>query len=109
MGHQIEAGADALVMDGRDQVATALRDMAAGEQIRYMLGGSVTMVTLLDPIPFGHKLAVMNIEAGIEVRKYGEVIGRTTAAIERGRHVHVHNIEGIRGRGDQAKKEGATV
>jgi altronate dehydratase small subunit len=109
MGHQFEAGADALVMDGRDQVATALRDMAAGEQIRYMLTGSVTTVTLLDPIPFGHKLAVMNIEAGIEVRKYGEVIGRTTAAIERGRHVHVHNIEGIRGRGDQAKKEGATI
>jgi altronate dehydratase small subunit len=109
MGHHFEAGADALVMDGRDHVATALRDMAAGEQIRYLLSGSVTTVTLLDAIPFGHKLAIVNVEAGTEVRKYGEVIGRATAPIERGRHVHVHNIEGIRGRGDQAKKEGATA
>jgi altronate dehydratase small subunit len=107
MSHSIEAGADALVMDERDQVATALRDMAAGETIRYRIGGRLETVTLLDSIPFGHKAAITAVPAGTDVRKYGEVIGRSTAAIERGRHVHVHNIEGIRGRGDQAKKEGA--
>ncbi|KIL40529.1 D-galactarate dehydratase [Gordoniibacillus kamchatkensis] len=111
MAHQFEAGADALVMDARDHVATALRDIAAGETIRYLRGGSLETVTLLDPVPFGHKVSIAAIDAGSEVRKYGEVIGRSTAAIERGRHVHVHNIEGIRGRGDmaQTKKEGASA
>jgi altronate dehydratase small subunit len=108
MAHPLKAGADALVMDARDDVATALRDMAAGETIRYLRSGELETVTLLDPVPFGHKVAIAPIESGSEVRKYGEVIGRATAGIERGRHVHVHNIEGIRGRGDQAqaKKEG---
>lgn len=109
MSHSIEAGADALVMDERDHVATALRDMTAGETIRYRKGGQLETVTLLDPIPFGHKVAIEAVPAGTDVRKYGEVIGRSVTGIERGRHVHVHNIEGIRGRGDQAKKEGATA
>jgi altronate dehydratase small subunit len=60
---------------------------------------------MLDPIPFGHKVAIINIESESEVRKYGEVIGRSTARIVIGQHVHVHNIEGIRGRGDQVPKE----
>ncbi|MFC0211154.1 UxaA family hydrolase [Paenibacillus chartarius] len=109
MGHQFEAGADALVMDGRDHVATALRDMQSGETIRYLLNGSLETVTLADPIPFGHKVAITAVPAGADVRKYGEVIGRATADIQAGQHVHVHNIEGIRGRGDQAKKAGEAV
>ncbi|VFS54652.1 Uncharacterised protein [Leminorella grimontii] len=35
-----------------------------------------------------------------EVYKYGESIGRATQAIELGEHVHVHNVESERGRGD---------
>ena len=33
-----------------------------------------------------------SIEAGEPVRKYGQVIGRATAAIARGAHVHTHNL-----------------
>jgi altronate dehydratase small subunit len=58
---------------------------------------------VLEAIPFGHKVAIMDVPEGTYVCKYGEVIGRATAEIEAGRHVHVHNVEGIRGRGDQAK------
>jgi altronate dehydratase small subunit len=94
-------------MDDRDHVATALRDMEAGEMIRYRDGAGVHEVTLIDPIPFGHKLAIKEIGSEQEVRKYGEVIGVSSTAIAIGRHVHVHNIEGIRGRGDQARKETA--
>jgi altronate dehydratase small subunit len=36
------------------------------------------------------------------VRKYAEVIGLATEKIARGQHVHVHNVEGLKGRGDQA-------
>ncbi|QJC52686.1 UxaA family hydrolase [Paenibacillus albicereus] len=102
MEHAFEAGADAIVMDVRDHVATALRDAAAGETIRYKAGGREGSVVLTEPVAFGHKIAISAVSAGGEVRKYGEVIGRAVVPIEPGCHVHVHNIEGIRGRGDQA-------
>ncbi|WP_339278665.1 UxaA family hydrolase [Paenibacillus sp. FSL W8-1187] len=106
MEHALEAGADAIVMDVRDHVATALRDVAAGETIRYKTGGREGSVVVAEPVAFGHKIAIAAVAAGDEVRKYGEVIGRAVTAIEAGRHVHVHNIEGIRGRGDQAAASG---
>lgn len=105
MSHEIQNGADALVMDDRDHVATLLRDMQAGEVVHYHLGNELTSVTLLDSVPFGHKLAIVSIQANQDVRKYGEIIGRASQSIEAGCHVHVHNIEGIRGRGDNFAKE----
>ena len=67
-----------------DSVATALRDLAAGETV---LG-----VTLLDAVPRAHKLAIRAHMAGDPVVKYGFPIGRATAAIAPGAHVHVHNV-----------------
>ncbi|RAP76808.1 UxaA family hydrolase [Paenibacillus montanisoli] len=107
MEHRIETGADALYMDERDHVATALRDMQAGESIHYRNAAGLQMITLAEPIPFGHKVAVADIAFGQDVRKYGEVIGRAVNSIALGCHVHVHNIEGIRGRGDLGTKEAA--
>lgn len=103
MAGHIQAGADALVMDEKDHVATALREMTAGETIHYRKGEVMHALTLVDPIPFGHKMALSNISKDTQVRKYGEVIGLSSSDIAQGAHVHVHNIEGIRGRGDQAK------
>ncbi|MFC5652230.1 UxaA family hydrolase [Paenibacillus solisilvae] len=105
MSHEFRNGADALVMDDRDHVATLLRDMQAGDTVHYHLGNVLTSLILLDAVPFGHKLAIVSIDEGQDVRKYGEVIGRASQSIEAGRHVHVHNIEGIRGRGDNFIKE----
>jgi altronate dehydratase small subunit len=100
----LQAGADIIVMHADDHVATALRDVSAGETIYYSLGGERFQLDAADHVPFGHKVAVKPIAEGTHVKKYGEVIGRAILSIEAGRHVHVHNIEGIRGRGDQAGK-----
>lgn len=102
MAETIEKGASALVMDKQDHVATAIKDLQAGDSITFLKNGQQHELTLLDNIPFGHKVAVEAMPAGTEIKKYGEIIGRTTTAIEIGQHVHVHNVEGIRGRGDQA-------
>lgn len=106
MAGAIEAGASALVMDDRDHVATAIKDLQAGERISYLKNNQRIELTLLDAVPFGHKIAIEAVPLGTDIRKYGEVIGRTTTAIEVGQHVHVHNVEGIRGRGDQANAQG---
>jgi len=104
----IEAGADALVMDAADHVATAIRDIATGQTVQYVVQGVRLSLVAEEAVPFGHKIAITDIPEGEKVRKYGEVIGRATTAIPKGRHVHVHNIEGIRGRGDKAKGANAS-
>jgi arabinonate dehydratase len=49
-------------------------------------------VTLLAPIPAGHKVATAAIEKGQPVRKFGQVIGFAKADIAPGEHVHTHNL-----------------
>jgi len=91
-----------IVVDQRDNVATALRPLDQGESVEVEVSGSTETIQALQPIPFGHKIALAGLEKGDEVRKYGEVIGSATQKIARGQHVHVHNVEGLKGRGDQA-------
>ncbi|CAM3561264.1 UxaA family hydrolase [Marinicrinis lubricantis] len=93
---------DALVVSPKDNVATALKDLKAGEQASYRIGDQLQQVQLIDSIPFGHKVAIAAVAKGELVTKYGETIGRATDDIQIGQHVHIHNIEGIRGRGDQS-------
>ncbi len=71
-------------IDPRDGVATALRDLDAGEAL---LG-----VTLAEPVAKGHKVALQPIAAGAPVVKFGFPIGRATRAIAPGEHVHTHNL-----------------
>ncbi|MCI3919153.1 UxaA family hydrolase [Paenibacillus sp. TRM 82003] len=104
MAGEVQSGADVIRMHADDHVATALRDIAAGETITYRFAGERFQIEALDDIAFGHKVAIADIPEGARVKKYGEVIGRATTTVEAGRHVHVHNLEGIRGRGDQAGK-----
>lgn len=103
MAGEMQSGLDALTMDPKDHVATALKDLKAGSTIQYRLGEDLIELELKEDIPFGHKAAIKPIAKGTDVRKYGDVIGRATEDIAVGYHVHVHNVEGIRGRGDQAK------
>ena len=73
---QSKIGIEAIALREADNVATALR------------------------IPFGHKLALIDIPQGANIVKYGEVMGRATQVIPAGTHAHIHNIESLRGRGD---------
>lgn len=91
---------DAIVCHRDDTVATAVRDLALGESVRVSVGDDLVVVVLKEPVAFGHKFALLDISSGQEVVKYGETIGRATSDILEGEHVHLHNVEGLRGRGD---------
>lgn len=93
-----------VMMKPVDSVAVALTDIPAGTRVHVASGESVFEIEVVEPIEFGHKFAVRPIAAGESIIKYGEVIGRATVDIRPGQHVHVHNLEGIRGRGDQLAK-----
>ncbi len=62
--------------------------------------GIKTIFKALHVIPFGHKIAISNILKNEQVTKYGEAIGIATTDIKVGEHVHIHNVDSIRGRGD---------
>lgn len=85
-----------LVISHRDNVATALEPLEAGR--RLDVSGSPLVVR--EPIPSGHKVALVFIPAGEAVVKYGSPIGMASTAIPAGSHVHTHNVSSTRGRGD---------
>ena len=86
----------AMVLNPRDNVAVALRDLKAGEEVEVTSGREVFVIQLLSDVPFGHKFALAEIKEGEQVVKYGEVIGIATRDIRRGEHVHVHNVRSAR-------------
>ena len=67
-----------------DGVAVALRPLEAG----FAAMG----VALLQDVPRGHKVALRAHAAGDTVTKYGQPIGRASAAIAAGEHIHSHNL-----------------
>lgn len=77
-----------LVHEG-DDAAVALQDLKAGEI--YEVDGKC--ITLLEDIPFGHKVALRTIRAGENVMKYGSPIGNATCDISVGNHIHTHNLK----------------
>jgi altronate dehydratase small subunit len=89
----------AIIVDSLDNVATTVTDLEAGSMVEFGFG-STKKITLKQPIPFGHKFSIKKIKKDENVIKYGEMIGRATQSIDEGEHVHVHNVESMRGRGD---------
>lgn len=92
----------AIVIRKEDNVATAIRDIAAGETAVIGVEDATVEVVARDAIGLGHKLAVRPIAKGEDVVKYATTIGRATSDVVVGEHVHVHNVESLRGRGDLA-------
>jgi altronate hydrolase len=77
-----------ILLNARDNVAIARVALPARHELQ--IDGS-PLVTR-EPIPAGHKLALRRIAQGESVLRYGNDIGFATRAIERGEHVHVHNL-----------------
>jgi altronate dehydratase len=82
-----------LVIHPRDNVAVALRTLAAGEKATAK---GLEGFTALEEIPASHKVALREIAAGEEIIKYGETVAVSTRAIKRGEWVHTHNLESQR-------------
>jgi altronate dehydratase small subunit len=95
----------ALIVHENDNVANLIGPGTKGQSVECVVEGKqqTRAVTLLDDIPPNHKFAPVDIKSGEAIVKYGLSIGRASCDIQKGRHVHVHNIESNRGRGDLGK------
>jgi SAF domain len=88
-----EQTVDFIVVADGDNVATALHDLLAGTEARVAgPSGEQPTLLLVQEIRLGHKAALQPIAEGDLVIKHGRPIGRATANIAAGEHVHVHNV-----------------
>jgi altronate hydrolase len=68
-----------------DNVVVALKNIPEGTVI---LG-----VKALKEIPAGHKMALQDLRAGDKILKYGYPIGSVKVDVQKGGHLHTHNIK----------------
>jgi altronate hydrolase len=83
------APSSALLIHDDDSVVVALRALAPGDVLE--IAGE--KLEVMEPIPAGHKVARKVHGEGTPVVKYGWPIGRASAPILRGQHVHSHNLK----------------
>jgi altronate hydrolase len=77
-----------ILLHPEDNIAVARVPLSPGQEL--WIGDR--RIKALDPVPAGHKIALAPIAVGEAVRRYGQVMGRASRAIEPGRHVHTHNV-----------------
>ena len=80
-----------IILSSKDNVATALVDLPAGDYM-YDSGESRSTITVPEDISAGFKLALSDIRKAEPIYKYGYVIGLAKMDIKKGHCVHVHNL-----------------
>ena len=78
-----------LLLHPSDNVLIARIDLLAGQALEV---DGKTMI-LRDAIPIGHKIARSALAKGEKILRYGAPIGTLSAPVERGDHVHGHNLD----------------
>jgi len=91
----------AIIMASNDNTATVVESISPNSDVQLDNAGNRISVHVIEQIPFGHKFAIKTIAKGDSIVKYGESIGIASQNIAIGQHVHVHNMESTRGRGDK--------
>ncbi len=84
-----------LVHEKADTVGVATVDIKANQVATglYMDSQDPAEITAAQDIPLGHKIALVEMQEGDTVIKYGHDIGSVTAAFGKGAHVHIHNLK----------------
>ncbi len=90
---------EAVVLNLGDNVGVALADLKTGANVK--IHGQDIQVKITSAVPYQHKFSITPINAGEEIIKDGVVIGKATQDIEPGRHVHTHNMTGLRLKGNK--------
>jgi len=86
-----------LVINSKDNVGIALEILPPNKEVIV----DKKSIIIRNNISFGHKLALKYIKKNDKIIRYGEVIGVAIEDIKEGAHVHIHNMVGLRGRGDK--------
>ena len=79
-------------IDANDNVVTVMEEANAADDICFATADGPRLIAPVEPIPAGHKVALADVEPGEKIVKFGQTIGTASCRIEKGRHVHDHNV-----------------
>lgn len=88
----------ALKISPLDNVAVVLSEVQVGEEVIVTTDSGDQSIKVKESIPFGHKIALRNLDINEPIIKYGEEIGKAEVQITEGSWVHLHNVYCERGR-----------
>ena len=87
---------DLIIHDEKDNVAVVVIDKTSKSQecnAWIMENDKTINIQSLNEIPLGHKIAMVDLNKGDTILKYGHDIGKVVKSIKKGEHVHVHNVK----------------
>lgn len=85
-----------LVHEHGDNVGVVvIEELKAGTDMLVCVthDNSTFQLTSGEDVPIGHKIAIEDLKAGDTATKYGEDIGKITADVKKGCHLHTHNCK----------------
>jgi (2R)-sulfolactate sulfo-lyase subunit alpha len=86
-----------LVHNEGDHVGVAVQDVEPGAAVVvYMDSERSIGVQVLEKVPLGHKVALADLDAAVDLVEYQVPVGRTRRPIRKGELVHVHNLKSRR-------------
>ena len=90
------ASTDIIIHDEKDNVGVVVIEKITQNQdcnCWIMENDKSTKIQSKNEIPLGHKIAMIDLNEGDTILKYGHDIGKVVKSIKKGEHVHVHNVK----------------
>ena len=87
---------DLIIHDEKDNVAVVVIDKTSKNQecVGWIMENDKSVsIQSKNEIPLGHKIAMVDLNEGDTILKYGHDIGKVVKSIKKGEHVHVHNVK----------------
>ena len=90
------AKTDIIIHDEKDNVGGVVIEKITPNQdctCWIMENNKTVSIQSLNEIQLGHKIAMIDLNKGDTILKYGHDIGKVVKSIKKGEHVHVHNVK----------------
>ena len=87
---------DIIIHDEKDNVGVVVIEKITPNQdcnCWIMENDKSSKIQSKSEIPLGHKIAMIDLKKGDTILKYGHDIGKVVKNINKGEHVHVHNVK----------------
>ena len=87
---------DIIIHDEKDNVGVVVVDKITLNQncnCWIMENDKSVKIQSKNDIQLGHKIAMVDLNEGDTILKYGHDIGKVVKSIKKGEHVHVHNVK----------------
>ncbi len=87
---------DIIIHDEKDNVGVVVIEKITQNQdcnCWIMENDKSVKIQSKNDIQLGHKIAMIDLNEGDTILKYGHDIGKVVKSIKKGEHVHVHNVK----------------